>query len=87
MTDVSGRVINPESVLEYHKRGSEIGLTCSDEFQKLLAILQGAEIPSREGGAFTVRILMPVNCPIYTFLLQNSMSKRPSISVFGGWCW
>ena len=71
MTEVSGREINPESVLEYHKRGAEIGLTCSNEFQKLLAILQGAEIPSREGGASSVRMFMPVRCFIYTFCFKT----------------
>lgn len=80
MTEVSGRAINPESVLEYHKRASEVGLTCSDEFQKLLAILQGAEIPLRESGAFTVRILMPVSYLIYTLLLRNR-SENALISL------
>ncbi len=60
MTDVSGRAIDPESVLEYYKRASEVGLTCSDEFHELLAILKGAAILLQGSGAPNVRIHMPL---------------------------
>lgn len=56
MTDISGPGINPESLLDYCCRASDVGLTSSDEFHSLLAVLQGAALPAQESSDIEVRI-------------------------------
>ncbi|CAL5227366.1 g10316 [Coccomyxa viridis] len=42
MMDVSRRDIDPESLLDYCRRGSDLGLAGNDEFHDLLALLHGS---------------------------------------------
>ena len=56
MTDISGPGINPESLLDYCCRASDVGLTSNDEFHSLLAVLQGAALPAQESSNIEVLI-------------------------------
>ena len=48
MADVSRRGIDPESLLDYCERASDLGLTGNDEFNRLLTLLHGAQLPTQE---------------------------------------
>ena len=48
MADVSRRDIDPESLLDYCRRGSDLGLSGDDEFHSLLALLRGSQPPPQE---------------------------------------
>ncbi len=56
MVDVSKPDVDPENLLDYCRRGSDLGLAGNDEFHSLLALLHGSRHPLQESAKSQVEL-------------------------------